>query len=67
MVRLGSTKQIKDTLDAQTLHLDNLESNGPNAANVPNAAVPAKVVRYKRQTIEYEIEDVLDEVKAITE
>ena len=64
-VRLGSTKQIKDALDAQRLRLDNLESNGPNAANVPNAAAPAKVARYKRQTIEYEIEDVLDEAKAI--
>ena len=40
-VRLRSTKQIKDALDAQRLHLDNLESNGPNAA------APAKVTRYK--------------------
>ena len=64
-VRLGSTKQIKDTLDAQRLRLDNLESNGPNAANVLNAATPAKAARYNRQTIEYEIEDVLDEAKAI--
>ena len=32
---------------------------------MPNAAALAKVVRYKRQTIEYEIEDVLDEAKAI--
>ena len=58
-------KQIKDTLDAQRLCLDNLESNGPNAANVLNAATPAKVTRYNRQTIKYEIEDVLDEAKAI--
>ncbi len=64
MVRLGSTKQIKDALDAQKLRLDQLESRAQNAPNnAPTAQ--SKTARYKRQTIEYEIEDVLDEAKAI--
>lgn len=57
---LGSIKQIKDALDAQKLHLDQLESRAQNAPNnVP--ATQAKTTRYKRQMIKYKIEDVLDE------
>ena len=67
-VRLGSAKQMKEAIEAQRARLEALEASAAAGAAAGQPAVPiqpAVAPRFKRQPVEYDLDEVLNEAKLL--